>query len=358
MKPVLVLNAGSSSLKFAVAGEGGQMLARGQAAGIGGDGELVAEMAGKPRQRQPLAGLTPEAAQAAVFGWLAAAGFSDFAGAGHRLVHGGSQFTAPVLVDDGVFAALQPLARLAPLHMPFGLEALKAARARLAGVPQVACFDTAFHAGQHESVTRFALPDEYWAKGYRRYGFHGLNYQHVAEAIAPAPSRTIIAHLGSGASLCGLKDGKSIATTMGYSTLDGLVMGTRPGSLDPGLLLALMQDEGLGPRELEKLLYKQSGLLGLSGLSNDMKVLLESDAPRAKLAVEIYCQSVARHAASLAVLLGGLDLLVFTAGVGENAAAVREKVTALLAFLPKFATRVVPADEEGLIARQVREIVG
>jgi acetate kinase len=255
-------------------------------------------------------------------------------------------------MDDKAIAAMRTMRVECQLHLPFELDMLEAARAMLPGVPQVACFDTAFHAGQPESATRLPLPDDYWRKGYRRFGFHGLNYQHVAETLAPAPARTIIAHLGAGASLCALQDGKSIATTMGYSTLDGLIMATRPGSLDPGVLLALMKFEGMGHDELECLLYRDSGLKGLSGLSGDMQVLLASSDPRARLAVEIYCQSIARHVAGLTVALGGLDLLAFTGGVGENAAPIRDRVTGLLAHLGKFATRVIAADEERVIAEQ------
>jgi acetate kinase len=364
MKPVLVLNAGSSSLKFAVFDDRGEALARGQVAGIGGPAQFSAQMRGVKQREALAAGLSPAGAQAHVFGWLAAQGFGADAlsGAGHRLVHGGTQFTAPLVVDDGVMAALQHLRRLAPLHMPFGLDALAAARAALPGVPQIACFDTAFHATQPEIATRFPLPQRFWEKGYRRYGFHGLNYEHVVKAFPretglPLPARLIIAHLGSGASMCAVKDGVSVATTMGYSTLDGLIMGTRPGTLDPGLLIALMQDEGLDAKALERLLYKESGLLGLSGLSNDMKVLLDSDDPRAKMAVAHYVQGAAKQAAGLAVTLGGVDAIIFTAGVGENAARVREMIMAQLAFLGRVPSYVIAADEEGCIARHVRDLI-
>lgn len=364
MKPILVLNAGSSSLKFALFGDAGQALARGQVAGIGGEAQFSVEMGGV-KQREALgAGLNPAGAQAHVFAWLKANGFGadTLSGVGHRLVHGGTQFTEPVVVADGVMAALELLRRLAPLHMPFGLDALAAARKALPGVPQIACFDTAFHATQPEIATRFPLPSRFWEKGYRRYGFHGLNYEHVVDAFPretglALPSRLIIAHLGSGASMCAVKDGVSVATTMGYSTLDGLIMGTRPGTLDPGLLIALMQDEGLGPKELERLLYKESGLLGLSGLSNDMKALLDSDDPRAKMAVAHFTQAAAKQAAGLAVSLGGVDALVFTGGVGENAAAVRDRIMEHLAFLGNVPSYVIAADEEGRIARHVRGLV-
>lgn len=364
MKPVLVLNAGSSSLKFAVFGDGGEAVARGQVAGLGGNAQFSAELAGEKTRQAMAAGLTPGQAQAHVFEWLAAHGFGaeTLSGTGHRLVHGGTRFTEPVLVDDAVMAALDPLRKLAPLHMPFGLDALAAARKALPGVPQIACFDTAFHATQPEIATRFPLPQRFWDKGYRRYGFHGLNYEHVVDAFPretgrPLPQRLVIAHLGSGCSLCAVKNGVSIATTMGYSTLDGLIMGTRPGALDPGLLIALMQDEGMGVKELETLLYKESGLLGLSGLSNDMKVLLDSDDPRAAMAVAHYVRAAAKQAAGLAVSLGGVDAIVFTAGVGENAAPVRERIMAQLAFLGDVPSYVIAADEEGRIARHVRGLV-
>ena len=231
-------------------------------------------------------------------------------------------------------------------------------------VPNIACFDTAFHATQPELETRLPIPRDYFDRGYRRYGFHGLNYQHVVEALPrltgqPLPRRLLAAHLGSGASMCAILDGRSVATTMGFSTADGLVMGTRTGSIDPGVLVALMRDDHLSLDQLEDLLYRRSGLLGLSGISPDMRVLLASDRPEAREAVDYYCYSAARHAASLVPALGGLDAIVFTGGVGENAAPVRAKILAHLSWLkvPAIHVHIVPADEERTIARNVTSLL-
>jgi acetate kinase len=254
---------------------------------------------------------------------------------------------------------------------------------RAPAVPQIACFDTAFHAGQPEVATRLPLPAAYHERGYRRYGFHGLNYEHVVSALPgmtgrPLPRRLLIAHLGNGSSMCAVAQGRSLATTMGYSTADGLVMGTRSGAVDPGLLIALMRDEGLDAAGLEDLLYRRSGLLGLSGISSDMRTLLASERPEAQAAVDAYCYWAARHAGSLVTVLGGLDALVFTAGIGENAAPVRARIVARLAWLglaldpernaanaptlsPAGAARpvyIVPANEELTIARHVMRLVG
>jgi acetate kinase len=254
---------------------------------------------------------------------------------------------------------------------------------RLPTLPQVACFDTAFHATQPPEATRFALPIEFWERGLRRYGFHGLSYESVTARFAAVagehlPPRTVIAHLGNGASLCAVKDGRSIATTMGFSTLDGLIMGTRGGDMDPGLLLHLMRAEGYDRAALESLLYHRAGLLGLSGLSPDMRVLLASDAPEAKAAVAQYCYRIARHLGSLAAALEGIDALVFTAGIGENASPVRERVCCAAAWLglelndaanathgPRISAAgsrvtawVIPTDEELVIARHCRSVLG
>jgi acetate kinase len=230
-------------------------------------------------------------------------------------------------------------------------------------VPQVACFDTAFHASQPEIAVRLPLPREFHDQGIRRYGFHGLNYEHVCEALPrftgkPLPERLIIAHLGNGASMCAVRNGKSIATTMGYSTLDGLVMGTRTGTIDPGVLLALMRDHGMAASEIEALLYRKSGLLGLSGLTSDMRKLLQSDAPEAKFAIEAYCYWAARQAGSLAVALEGLDAIAFSGGIGQNARFVREQIVRKLSWIGPFTVHFLPADEESVIARQMFRILG
>jgi acetate kinase len=312
---ILAVNAGSSSLKYAVFGDDLTELARGE---------------GMPQAE-------------------------GIAAAGHRIVHGGTKFITPVLVDDAVMAELEALTPLAPLHMPPGLAALRRVRAMLPDVPHVACFDTAFHATQLEIETRLPLPREFFEQGYRRYGFHGLSYEHIVHALPkPLPRRVIAAHLGAGASLCAILDGKSVATTMGYSTLDGPVMATRSGSIDPGAVIAIMRDKRLGVEGMEDLLYRKSGLLGLSGLSGDMRELLASDAPEAAAAIERFCYSAARHAASLAPALGGVDAMVFTGGIGENTATIRDRILDHLAWLRPLAVHVVPANEELTIARAVR----
>lgn len=333
---ILVLNAGSSTLKFAAfeLKDGLTLLFKDQVQGAG-----------------------PQALDA-LFVRLAREGIDvrDLAGVGHRIVHGGTEFSRPVVVDDAIESRLNALRPLAPLHQPYGLHALRAMREHAPRVAQIACFDTAFHATQPDIAARFPLPRSYFDRGYRRYGFHGLNYEHVVQALpaqtgGPLPGRLLIAHLGNGASLCAVKDGKSVATTMGYSTLDGLVMGTRPGAIDPGLILAIMKDDGLSPEQMEQVLYKESGLLALSGLSSDMKTLLDSPAPAAKAAVEAYCYWAARQAASLIAALGGIDALVFTGGIGENAKPVRDLVVNHLSWINAFAMHIVLANEELVIAK-------
>jgi acetate kinase len=356
---ILVVNAGSSSLKFA-AFEADTLveLSRGQVSGLGTAPQLDGNQV---RRALPVATTYADALEI-ILDHLAVAGLGPATrrAVGHRLVHGGTRFTAPILISPQQLGALDALSTLAPLHMPFGIAVLKAMQAAQPDVPQVACFDTAYHATQPLLTTRLPLPREYFDKGYRRYGFHGLNYEHVVHDLPqqtrmPLPRRLLAAHLGSGASMCGIVDGRSVATTMGFSTADGLVMGTRTGSLDPGVIVALMRDEKLSLDELEDLLYRRSGLLGLSGISSDMRVLLDSPEAAAKDAVDYYCLSAARHAASLLPAMGGVDAVVFTGGVGENASAVREKIMAHLAWLhlPSSAVHVVAANEELTIARHV-----
>ena len=339
---ILALNAGSSTLKFALF-DGGPALNlrfKDQVQGAG------------------------SAALAALFERLARedVDVTRLAGIGHRIVHGGTEFSAPVMVDDDIEARLNALRPLAPLHQPYGLDALRLMRESAPGVPQVACFDTAFHRTQPEVAQRFPLPARYFERGYRRYGFHGLNYEHVvhnlpAQTGAPLPCRLLIAHLGNGASLCAVKDGKSVATTMGYSTLDGLVMGTRPGALDPGLILAIMKDERLSPEEMEEILYRKSGLAGLSGLTSDMRSLLENPDPAAQNAVEAYCYWAARQAASLITAMGGIDALVFTGGIGENAGPVRSRIIHHLGWIKAFSVHIMLANEELVIARHVTGLI-
>lgn len=360
---LLVLNAGSSSLKFAVFGEALNLILKGQVSGIGSRPRL--EVEGHAARDVPHV-TTPSEGLLVAAQWLAGNGHEPerFNGIGHRIVHGGTRYVTPVAVNDAVQHDLDALRALAPLHLPFGLGVLREMRRVAPEVPNIACFDTAFHATQPELATRLPIPREYFGKGYRRYGFHGLNYEHVVEALPrqsgkPLPRRLLAAHLGSGASMCAIFDGKSVATTMGFSTADGLVMGTRTGSIDPGVLVALMRDEHLSLDQLEDLLYRKSGLLGLSGISPDMRVLLASDRTEAIEAVDYYCYSAARHAASLIPALGGLDAIVFTGGVGENAGPVRARILTHLKWLnvPADQVFVVAANEELTIARNVRTLV-
>ncbi|MGE3830475.1 MAG: acetate/propionate family kinase [Parvibaculaceae bacterium] len=339
--PFLVLNAGSSSLKFAIFDRGSSP---------------------KLRLKDEVSGYGEEA-ENAMLARLDAAGIDlrKVSAVGHRIVHGGGDFTAPVIVTDQIFAALEKLTVLAPLHQPYGLGALKRMQALVPGIPQIACFDTAFHASQPEIAIRLPLPQEFHDKGIRRYGFHGLNYEHVCEALPrltgkPLPQRLIIAHLGNGASMCAVKDGKSIATTMGYSTLDGLIMGTRTGAIDPGVTFALLR-EGMTVDEVENLFYRKSGLQGLSGFTSNMRKLLESTEPKAKFAVDAFCYWAARQAGSLAVALDGLDAIAFSGGIGENAPMIREQIVRRLSWIGPFTVHFLPADEESVIARQMFRIL-
>ncbi len=345
MKNFLVLNAGSSSLKFAVfAGDGLDEVVHGLIDGLGNTPAFAAKWPDGRAHSDAVPALAHNAGHAealdAVLDWLSNSGHGPetLAGSGHRVVHGGDIYTAPVIVDDTVLADLNELRSKAPLHLPFGISALRRMRELAPDMSQVACFDTAFHAHQPDTDVRLPIPLRFHKKGYHRYGFHGLNYEHVVAALPdligkPLPNRLLIAHLGSGASIAAVKNGIGVATTMGYSTADGLVMSTRSGAIDPGVLIALMRDESLDLNELEDLLYRQSGLLGLSGISGDMRDLLASDKPQARAAVEYYCYWAARHAGSLITALGGIDGLVFTGGVGENAAPVRAGIVKHLNWL-------------------------
>lgn len=314
---ILALNAGSSSIKYALyANEPGlPMIAHGETehpdeTGVADLlGRLESELGGRP-----------------------------LLAAGHRIVHGGSRFVAPARLDAEAIAALGALTPLAPLHQPLCLAPIESLARLRPDLPQIGCFDTAFHHDLAPPVSRYALPREYEARGVRRYGFHGLSYQYIAgrlpeiSPLLPA-RRTIVAHLGNGASLCAMQHGQSRDTTMGFSALDGLVMGTRPGAIDPGVLLYLLQVEKLTPKALEDLLYHRSGLKGVSGLSSDMRTLLASDDPRGREAIELFVFRASREMAAMANTLGGLELLVFTGGIGEHAAPIRAMICARLAWL-------------------------
>ena len=325
--PILVLNCGSSSIKFALFDAGPEPLPRkplwaGQVEGIGKGKPYAAALQEVRETVVRQTGGTPPAAIV------------------HRVVHGGTEYAAPVRIDARVLEDLKSYIPLAPLHQPYALDAMEILLAELPQLPQVACFDTAFHRTLPQVEQMLPLPRSLWQRGVRRYGFHGLSYEYLALALPErhgnaARGRTIVAHLGSGASLCAMHELRSVATTMGFSALDGLMMGTRCGSLDAGVLLYLMQTEKLGARDLEQLLYRQSGLLGVSGLSPSAKVLLDAEKtdPRARDALELYVRRVVREIGALAAVLGGLDMLAFTAGIGERSAVLRSRICGALGWL-------------------------
>ena len=358
MSAVLVLNAGSSSLKFAVFEQGRplQALARGSVSRLGHAPRLSLQLhglaqPGLPLQDSPMT--TGEAAQL-VFAQLEQHGVLQRVDlVGHRIVHGGRDFVAPALLDGPTLQRLQALAPLAPLHQPANLEVVALAAARLPQAAQVGAFDTAFHAQRPWVDRLYALPRALSDDGILAYGFHGLSYQHAAKVLRErdgesAGGRTVVAHLGSGASLCAMRGGASVATSMGFSALDGLPMGSRCGALDPGVVLHLIGERGMDVEAVTSMLYQQSGLLGLSGISSDMQVLLSSEDPRAYEAVEVFVYRTAREIASLAGALSGLDTLVFTAGIGENAPEVRRMICEACAWM---GVRIDPArnasDEQG-----------
>lgn len=342
---VLTLNAGSSSLKFGLfersAADKPNLLLQGKLRFVdSGSGDFSARQPGRaPVQerwtRESQSGLLQKLLE-----WVdAQPGGSAIVAVGHRIVHGGAHFQDPVEIDGEVLARLEELTPLAPLHQPPGLAPVRQLRTLRPALRQIACFDTAFHRGLRPPASRYALPRSFEEAGIRRYGFHGLSYesiagQLVADADAAAPdSRIVVAHLGNGASLCAMRGLSSVDTTMGFSTLDGLVMGTRAGALDPGILLYLLREKGYSGKQLERLLYRESGLLGVSGISPDVQTLLDSDVPAAAEALDLFAYQVARQAAALAATLGGIDRFVFTGGIGENAPAVRAMIARRLEWL-------------------------
>lgn len=347
---VLALNCGSSSIKFAVFDAGIEPLPRqplwnGKVQGIGGPTPDFGENGVAPFAIELDAARPYHAALALIRERITARlGARRVAAVAHRVVHGGSKYSAPVRIDAGVLADLKGYIPLAPLHQPFALEAIEILLRERPQLPQVACFDTGFHHTLPKVEQVLPLPYDAWARGLRRYGFHGLSYAYMAVALAErhgdaARGRTIVAHLGSGASLCAMRNLESVATTMGFSALDGLMMGTRTGALDPGAVLYLMEIEKLTLEEVGQLLYHRSGLLGVSGLSAEPRVIVRHEADdgetgeRARLALELYVRRIVREIGALVAVLGGLDLLVFTAGIGEHNAFVRERVCRALGFL-------------------------
>ena len=387
---LLVLNSGSSSIKFALytAAREPARLLHGIISGIGASPGFSAEDSdGRPLPAElPAAAgspLTHDTALARLFDWLARQKTGgQLRGAGHRVVHGGERHTEPCRIDAGVLAGLEQLVPLAPLHQPHNLAAIHALKRLQPELPQVACFDTAFHRSQAAVARNYALPRELTAAGVRRYGFHGLSYEFIAGALPAhlgerAGGRVVVAHLGAGASLCAMRARQCVTTTMGFTALEGLVMGTRSGTIDPGVLLYLMREQSMTPAQVEDLLYRRSGLLGVSGLSSDMRVLLESSSPHAREAIELFCYRAAREIGSLAAALGGLDALVFTAGIGERAAAVRAAICDQSGWLgvvldeaanrdhravisapgSKVTVCVIPTDEEIVIARHTHALL-
>ncbi|MCC7215596.1 MAG: acetate/propionate family kinase [Burkholderiales bacterium] len=385
---ILVLNAGSSSLKFSlfeIDGGAPLLVQRGQLEGLTTNTQFVAK--------------GPDGTTLAEHSWYRALGHdgamthlvehlraslatSTLRAVGHRVVHGGVRYSHPVRVDAAIVAYLETLVPLAPLHQPHNLAPIHALLARSPQLPQVACFDTSFHRAMPEVAQAFALPAAITDRGVRRYGFHGLSYEYIASVLpgidaGAARGRTVVAHLGNGASMCAMQGGVSVASTMGFTAVDGLMMGTRTGALDPGVVLYLMDELGMDVRAVEAMLYKESGLLGVSGVSSDMRTLLASNEPRAKFAVELFCYRLGRELGSMAAALGGLDALVFTGGIGEHAAPIRARVVEAARWLgltldpaanaahgPRISAPgaarawVVPTNEELMIARHTQVLLG
>lgn len=387
---ILVLNAGSSSIKFSVFSSTGndlQLAFGGQAEALYTAPRFSAENAAgekmADRKWDDGTRLGHEGGVGHIVDFLRAHRENyRLAAVGHRVVHGGVDFSEPVLVAPGVLQKLDKLVPLAPLHQPHNLAPIRSVAKKLPQLPQVACFDTAFHRAQDELAQAYALPHAITERGVRRYGFHGLSYEYIAGALPSfdakaAGGRVVVAHLGNGASMCAMAGGKSVASTMGFTAVDGLPMGTRSGALDPGVVLYLMDQLQLNTRAVEKMIYQESGLLGVSGISSDMRTLLASDAPRAKFAVALFAYRVRRELGSLVAALEGLDALVFTGGIGERAAAIRDSVCrgaawAGLAFDPaanesggrrisapdsRVSAWVIRTNEELMIARHTRNLV-
>jgi acetate kinase len=388
---ILVLNAGSSSIKFSLFAEAGiepAVVANGHVEGIDTSPHFIAKnaaghTASEKRWAQGTM-LGHDGAVAHIMDWLKTtyAAQHQLVAVGHRVVHGGVDYSAPVRIDRDVVANLEKLIPLAPLHQPHNLAPIRTLMERAPQLPQVACFDTAFHRSNPPLAQMFALPSELTESGVRRYGFHGISYEYIASVLPKfderaAAGKTVVLHLGNGASMCALQAGASVASTMGFTALDGLPMGTRCGAIDPGVMLYLMDERRMDARAIEKLLYHQSGLLGVSGISSDMRTLLASSDPRARLAINLFCYRIGREVGSLAAALGGLDAIVFTGGIGQNSAAIREQVCRDAAWLgadldpaanaaggPRISTPgsrasawSIPTNEELMIARHTRRLL-
>ncbi|MDD2728771.1 acetate/propionate family kinase [Malikia sp.] len=389
MSLLLTLNAGSSSIKFALfeaRSRGLERLAVGQVEGLGEVAQFSAVTTAGERHQQQIDGASGPAdhgtALQGVLDWLRLSFPNrEVTAVSHRVVHGGAEHVEPILLDDENRAQLQQLVPLAPLHQPHNLAGIDAARAAFPRARQVACFDTSFHRSHPFVADTFALPRQYYEQGIRRYGFHGLSYEFIARQLKSRhpgllAGRVVVAHLGNGASMCALRAGRSVASTMGFTALDGLAMGTRCGQIDPGVLLYLLSERGMNVQSLTDLLYRNSGLKGMSGLSNDMRVLLASDLPSAREAVDYFIEQCRRELGGLVASLGGLDALVLTGGIGEHAAEVRSRLLSGLGWLgvdfdesanqagaeeislPRSAVRVLvlATDEERMLAEHAAEL--
>jgi acetate kinase len=390
MDTILVANAGSSSVKFqifAIGQDGGlQRQIKGQMDGVGSRPRLRAAAADgavlvdRTYDSETVSDVTTALTTAGA--WLRDELRIDPIAIGHRVVHGGPDYDRPVRMDQEVLARLERYISLAPLHQPYNLAPIRSILARFPNIPQVACFDTAFHRGHGALADHYAIPEQLYAEGVRRYGFHGLSYEYISSSlpqVAPdmASRRVIVAHLGSGASMCALSNGRSVESSMGFTALDGLPMGTRPGQIDPGVVLHLISEKGMPPADLQNFLYRECGLKGLSGISNDMRQLEASDDPRAAFAIDYFVYRVSLFAGMLAAALQGVDAVVFTAGVGENSARVRSAIAEKLAWLgvsldadanarharlisrrdSRVAVLVLPTDEELMIARHTLSLL-
>jgi acetate kinase len=384
MDAILVVNAGSSSVKFQIFDQGAsgdpQRLIKGQFDGIGARPRLRAEardgkaLIDKTYSPQEIADVAT--AIGAAGNWLRETQKIELAAVGHRVVHGGPDYDRPVVINKDVLKRLEQFSSLAPLHQPNNLAPIRTLLARRPELLQVACFDTAFHRSHGPLADHYAIPEKFYREGVRRYGFHGLSYEYIAGRLPEfgptiAKGRVIVAHLGSGASMCALANGRSVESTMGFTALDGLPMGTRPGQIDPGVILYLIAQRGMSAKDVEDLLYRQSGLKGLSGISNDMRELEASASPAAALAIDYFVYRIALNAGMLAAALNGIDAFIFTAGIGENSASIRARVAEKLAWLgvdfdsaanktggpliskphSKVAVYVIGTDEEFMIAR-------